>query len=72
MIEVEESESVPVTSGVPRGSVLGPILLQVYIYDLPQDIISQVRLFADETAIYLTIENKNDSETLQRDQASRL
>ena len=47
--------------------VLGLILLLVYINALPQDIISQVRLFVDDTAIYLTIENKNDSEILQRD-----
>ena len=38
-----------------------------YINDLPQNIISQVRLIVDDTAIYLTIENKNGSEILQRD-----
>ena len=67
VIDDEESKLVPFTSGVPHNSVLGLILFLICINDLLQDIISQVRLFADDTAIYLTIENKNDSETLQRD-----
>ena len=67
VIEGEESGSVPVSSGVPQGSVLGPILFLVFLNDLPEKLSSQVRLFVDDTAVYLTIGGLDGGTVLQND-----
>ena len=67
VLEGECSSEVPVSSGVLQGSVLGPFLFLLYINDLPENIQSQVRLFADDAAVYLTVRNQNDSLILQKD-----
>ena len=54
-----ESSSARVTSGIPQGSVLGPILFVLYINDLPDGIKTNVMMFADDTKVYndTTVEN---------------
>ena len=47
-----------VTSGIPQGSVLGPLLFVIYINDLPTNINSEVYMFADYTKVYSEIKMK--------------
>jgi hypothetical protein len=56
-----------VTSGIPQGSVLGPILFTMYINDLPDVVHNVAKLFADDTKLYATVNNTNDEIKLQGD-----
>ena len=67
IVNGSSSEPIPVSSGVPQGSLLGPLLFLIYINDLPMNVKSKVRLFADDTALYLTISTSSQSEILQKD-----
>ncbi len=67
IINNSKSKWMEVTSGIPQGSVLGPLLFVIFINDLPDTVKSEVFLFADDTKIYKTIENVNDQAILQSD-----
>lgn len=67
LVENKVSERLPVLSGVRQGSVVAPYLFLAYIYNLPGSVSSRVRLFADDTIVYLTIKSHASAQSLQED-----
>ena len=52
VVNNEFSDWASVVSGIPQGSVLGPLLFTIFINDIPNDITSKVKIFADDTKLY--------------------
>ena len=59
------SHSEPVTSGVPQGSVLGPVLFLLYVNYVVSDLTCKYKIFADDIKIYLSFETNNSCEGIQ-------
>ena len=62
-----QSEQAQVTSGIPQGSVLGPLLLVIHIDDLPHVTKCPTRLIADDTKVFAQSDLVNNTETLLED-----
>jgi len=63
----EISQPCLVTSGVPQGSVLGPLLFLCYINDIPKVVKSNIKLYADDALLYRNINSEEDIRILQED-----
>ena len=67
LVDGESSDERPVTSGVPQGSVVGPVLFLLFINDIANNLDCRVRLFADDCLVYREIQTPEDSLKLQTD-----
>ena len=67
MLNDQKSGFIPVTSGVPQGSVLGPLLFTMFVNDIPSVVLGPTFMFADDTEIFHFVRSSDDHATLQND-----
>ena len=60
VLDGKSSQEYPVNAGIPKGSILGTILFLLYINDLPDDVICNIAIYADDTALYSKCNQASD------------
>ena len=61
LLNGQTSKWLPVKAGVPQGSILGPLFFLIYINDLSDELVSTVKLFADDTSLFSVVCDSNIS-----------
>ena len=56
----KSSQEYPVNAGVPQGSILGPTLFLLYINDLPDDVICNIAIYADDMTLFSKCDQESD------------